>query len=117
IAERDKDPDMMLRILVDSGRRHGYQIKLEITYSIEKDDIIFVQDDVKVVDDSTSLQFIRDSTVDFAEEYIGFTFQIVNNPNAKNSGGFNISYDIDHSQQAHAKLILSLMTLYMHFRY
>ncbi|CDS09216.1 hypothetical protein LRAMOSA10576 [Lichtheimia ramosa] len=95
IAERDNDPDMMLRILVDSGGCHGYQNKIDITHTLEEDDTIFVKDGVKVVVDSISMQFIRGSTVDFVQELIGSTFQVVDNPNAKNSCGCNISYDID----------------------
>lgn len=56
---------------------------------------VFVKDGVKVVVDSISMQFIRGSTVDFVQELIGSTFQVVDNPNAKNSCGCNISYDID----------------------
>ena len=52
-------------------------------------------DGVRVVVDSISLQFVRGSTVDFVEELIGSTFQVIDNPNAKNSCGCNISYDID----------------------
>ncbi|ORZ03668.1 hypothetical protein BCR43DRAFT_483756 [Syncephalastrum racemosum] len=94
IAERDND-DEMLRILVDSGGCHGYQNKLELTKETEEDDTIFERDGVRVVVDSISLQFVRGSTVDFVEELIGSTFQVVDNPNAKNSCGCNISYDID----------------------
>ncbi|KAL1927282.1 hypothetical protein VTP01DRAFT_3911 [Rhizomucor pusillus] len=95
IAERDNDNKSMLRILVDSGGCHGYQNKLELTTEVEEDDTIFEKDGVRVVVDPVSLQFIRGSTVDFVEELIGSTFQVVDNPNAKNSCGCNISYDID----------------------
>ena len=56
---------------------------------------VFEMDGVRVVVDSISLQFVRGSTVDFVEELIGSTFQVIDNPNAKNSCGCNISYDID----------------------
>ncbi|KAF7731708.1 Pre-mRNA-splicing factor cef1 [Apophysomyces ossiformis] len=95
IAERDNDRDLMLRISVDSGGCHGYQNKLELTNTVEEDDTVFVKENVRVVVDSVSLQFLRGSTVDFVEELIGSTFQVINNPNAKHSCGCNISYDID----------------------
>ncbi|KAI8377532.1 uncharacterized protein BYT42DRAFT_496895, partial [Radiomyces spectabilis] len=95
IAERDNEPDQMLRIMVDSGGCHGYQNKLELTNTADEDDTIFVKDGVRVVVDGISLQFIRGSKVDFVEELIGSTFQVVENPNAKHSCGCNISYDID----------------------
>ncbi|CAO3637309.1 unnamed protein product [Cunninghamella echinulata] len=95
IAERDNDHDQLLRIMVDSGGCHGYQNKMELTKTVDEDDFIFEKDGVRVVVDGVSLQFLKGSNVDFIEELIGSTFQVVNNPNAKNSCGCNISYDID----------------------
>ncbi|CAO3641820.1 unnamed protein product [Cunninghamella blakesleeana] len=95
IAERDNDHDQLLRVMVDSGGCHGYQNKMELTKTVDEDDFIFEKDGVRVVVDGVSLQFLKGSNVDFIEELIGSTFQVVDNPNAKNSCGCNISYDID----------------------
>ncbi|KAI8097415.1 uncharacterized protein BX664DRAFT_292931 [Halteromyces radiatus] len=95
IAERDNDPTQLLRIMVDSGGCHGFQNKMELTNTTDEDDIIFEKDGVRVVVDGISLQYLRGSNVDFVEELIGSTFQVVDNPNAKNSCGCNISFDID----------------------
>ncbi|KAI8059545.1 hypothetical protein BC940DRAFT_313543 [Gongronella butleri] len=95
IAQRDNEPDQLLRVLVDSGGCHGYQNKMELTKTVDEDDYIFEKDGIRVVVDGVSLQFLRGSNVDFVEELIGSTFQVVDNPNAKNSCGCNISYDVD----------------------
>ncbi|OAD68986.1 hypothetical protein PHYBLDRAFT_172820 [Phycomyces blakesleeanus NRRL 1555(-)] len=95
IASRDHDDNLMLRIIVDSGGCHGYQNKLELTTEVNPDDTVFEKEGVRVVVDEISLPFVRGSKVDFVEELIGSTFQVVENPNAKNSCGCNISYDID----------------------
>ncbi|KAI9485782.1 MAG: hypothetical protein EXX96DRAFT_546451 [Benjaminiella poitrasii] len=95
IQQRDNDTEQMLRILVDSGGCHGYQNKMELTNTIDEDDTIFEKDGVRVVVDSISLQFLRGSVVDYVQELIGSTFQVIDNPNAKHSCGCNISYDID----------------------
>ncbi|CEJ01907.1 Putative ADP,ATP carrier protein [Rhizopus microsporus] len=95
IQEKEQDKEQMLRILVDSGGCHGYQNKLELTKTVEDDDIIFEKEGVKVVIDSVSFQFLRGSTLDYVQELVGSTFQVTNNPNAKHSCGCNISYDID----------------------
>ncbi|KAI8991152.1 hypothetical protein BDF20DRAFT_26765 [Mycotypha africana] len=95
IQQRENDTDQMLRVLVDSGGCHGYQNKMELTKAIEEDDNIFEKDGVKVIVDNISLQFLKGSTVDYVQELIGSTFQVVENPNAKHSCGCNISYDID----------------------
>jgi iron-sulfur cluster assembly accessory protein len=95
MADRDQDPNQMLRILVDSGGCHGYQNKLDLTSKAEEEDVVFERDGARIVIDNVSLQFLRGSTVDFVEELIGSTFQVVSNPNAKHTCGCNISYDID----------------------
>ncbi|ORX63198.1 hypothetical protein DM01DRAFT_1331266 [Hesseltinella vesiculosa] len=68
---------------------------MELTKTVDEDDIIFEKQGTRVVVDGVSLQFLRGSNVDFVEELIGSTFQVVDNPNAKNSCGCNISYDVD----------------------
>ncbi|KAI8076511.1 uncharacterized protein B0P05DRAFT_572478 [Gilbertella persicaria] len=95
IQEREKDAEQMLRVLVDSGGCHGYQNKMELTNTLDEDDTVFEKDGVRVVVDSVSLQFLRGSMVDYVQELIGSTFQVIDNPNAKHSCGCNISYDID----------------------
>ncbi|CAO3612188.1 unnamed protein product [Mucor hiemalis] len=95
IQKREKDEQQMLRILVDSGGCHGYQNKMELTSTVDEEDTIFEKEGVKVVIDSVSLQFLRGSVVDYVQELIGSTFQVIDNPNAKHSCGCNISYDID----------------------
>ncbi|KAG1171314.1 hypothetical protein G6F70_007111 [Rhizopus microsporus] len=39
IQEKEQDKEQMLRILVDSGGCHGYQNKLELTKTVEDDDM------------------------------------------------------------------------------
>ncbi|CAO3594638.1 unnamed protein product [Absidia cylindrospora] len=95
IAERDNDPTQLLRITVDSGGCHGFQNKMELTNTTDEDDYVFEKNGVQVVVDGVSLQYLRGSNVDFVEELIGSTFQVVDNPIAKHSCGCNISFDID----------------------
>ncbi|RUP12825.1 hypothetical protein BC936DRAFT_139788 [Jimgerdemannia flammicorona] len=96
VNQRDKNPNQLLRVLVESGGCHGYQNKMELTETVNpEDDIIFERDGVRVVVDSVSLQYLRGSHIDFIEELIGSTFQVTDNPNAKHTCGCNISYDID----------------------
>ncbi|KAI8879546.1 hypothetical protein K501DRAFT_325437 [Backusella circina FSU 941] len=95
IYSRDNDTEQLLRVLVDSGGCHGYQNKMELTKEVQEDDVVFEKEGAKVVIDAVSLQFLRGSVVDYVQELIGSTFQVVDNPNAKHSCGCNISYDID----------------------
>lgn len=44
---------------------------------------IFEKDNVKIVIDSTSLEFINGSTIDYEEQLIRSSFKITNNPKAE----------------------------------
>ena len=63
-----------LRISVDSGGCSGFQYKMEIPKQISKDDIVFSQQDTRVVVDQISLEYIKGSTLDYSQELIGCNF-------------------------------------------
>ncbi|KAJ3296899.1 hypothetical protein HK104_001050 [Borealophlyctis nickersoniae] len=77
--------DLLLRVAVDSGGCHGYQYIMEMTGEINEDDVVFEKDGARVVVDTVSLDFIGGSKLDFVEELIGSSFQILDNPKAESS--------------------------------
>jgi iron-sulfur cluster assembly accessory protein len=83
-----------LRVQVDNGGCHGFQYKIDTTEKTEKDDILFEHNDAKVLIDPITLDMIRGSTLDYLDELIGSSFQIVGNPNAESSCGCKISFNI-----------------------
>ncbi|KAI8809398.1 hypothetical protein BJ742DRAFT_738264 [Cladochytrium replicatum] len=83
-----------LRIIVDSGGCHGYQYKMELTTDQEEDDIIFEKDGARVLVDPVSIDLIRGSRLEYVEELIGSSFQVVDNPNAESSCGCKVSFNI-----------------------
>ena len=95
VAEKQKNPDLALRVAVEPGGCHGYQYKMEITNEIEEDDFRFSSgDNVHLVIDSTSLRLIKGSTIDYVTELIGSQFAILNNPQAKGAGcGCGVSWE------------------------
>ncbi|KAJ8324168.1 [4Fe-4S] proteins maturation, variant 2 [Batrachochytrium dendrobatidis] len=86
--------DMALRVLVDSGGCHGFQYKLELTQESQPDDILFEKDGARVLVDAMSLDMLNGSTVDFVDELIGSSFQVVGNPNAETSCGCKTSFNL-----------------------
>ncbi|KAI9105628.1 hypothetical protein DFS34DRAFT_644431 [Phlyctochytrium arcticum] len=84
----------MLRVAVDSGGCHGFQYKMELTDEVEEDDIIFENQGAKVVVDPVSLDMVGGSVLDYVEQLIGASFQIVDNPRAETSCGCKTSFNI-----------------------
>ncbi|KAF9427398.1 hypothetical protein BGZ76_002358 [Entomortierella beljakovae] len=87
IATRDKNPLQALRITVDSGGCHGYQYLMELTDTVNEDDVVFEKDGGRVIVDTITLPMISGSKIDFIEELIGSAFKVVGNPQAAHSCG------------------------------
>ena len=97
---KDSNPQLALRVTVESGGCHGFQYLMSltnITTVSPDDDTIFEANDgtgAKVVMDEPSLELLKGSTVDFTMELIGSQFKIVGNPAASSSCGCGTSFDI-----------------------
>ncbi|KAF9482203.1 hypothetical protein BDN70DRAFT_892709 [Pholiota conissans] len=98
IAEREKNPDAALRVSVESGGCHGYQYKMKLETSRSADDYQFSHPSIKpsnILVDAVSLSLLNGSTIDFATELIGSSFQVHNNPQSKGSGcGCGVSWEL-----------------------
>ncbi|KAF7726936.1 hypothetical protein EC973_008232 [Apophysomyces ossiformis] len=84
----------MLRIAIDLDAQKGLQNKITLTKTMDEDDIIFEKEGIRVVIDGMTLKFIEGSTIDFVEELIGSSFQVIS-PQAKGGRRSNVPYDID----------------------
>ncbi|KAI1712009.1 iron-sulfur cluster biosynthesis domain-containing protein [Ditylenchus destructor] len=77
-------PGEHLRISVDSGGCSGFEYKLSIdngSIDPNEDEVIHAtQDDVSVVIDRTSLEFIKGSRLDFTTDLMRSAFRITDNP-------------------------------------
>ena len=97
---KDQNPDLALRVTVESGGCHGFQYLMSLTNANDiskEDDIIFEADDgtgAKIVMDEPSLDLLQGSKVDYTMELIGSQFKIVGNPKATSSCGCGTSFDI-----------------------
>ncbi len=120
---KDTNPNLALRIQVESGGCHGFQYLMSLVTLpstlpestapaegsqegvIREDDTIFtyVSDGAapaesastpKIILDGPSLELLKGSRVDFTMELIGSQFKIVDNPLATSSCGCGTSFDI-----------------------
>ncbi|VUC20373.1 unnamed protein product [Clonostachys rosea] len=116
IMTKDENPNLALRIQVESGGCHGFQYLMSLitippedlqnsSSVVNEDDTIFqfVADDAgsaptpegaRIVLDEPSLDLLKGSKVDFTQELIGSQFKIVDNPYATSSCGCGTSFDI-----------------------
>ncbi|SPJ78395.1 related to iron transport protein [Fusarium torulosum] len=117
IMDKDGNPNLALRIQVESGGCHGFQYLMSLitlpakdtaewSSVINEDDTIFqyIPDDAdpaiaseegpKIILDEPSLDLLKGSKVDFTMELIGSQFKIVDNPLATSSCGCGTSFDI-----------------------
>ncbi|GME36961.1 iron-sulfur cluster assembly 2 like mitochondrial [Neofusicoccum parvum] len=95
---QDKNPDLLLRITVESGGCHGFQYLMSLTnmseISQEEDTVFEGADGTKIVLDEPSLELLKGSKVDYTMELIGSQFKIVDNPAASSSCGCGTSFDV-----------------------
>jgi iron-sulfur cluster assembly accessory protein len=99
LRKEDKNDNLYLRIVVDSGGCNGFLAKFELdTKAPAKDDIVVKKDGADVVLDELSMGLMKGSTIDYIDEMSRSTFVIVENPNAGTSCGCNTSFSLKEAK-------------------
>jgi len=97
IALKENNPNVALRVSVESGGCHGYQTKIDLTNMSEADgDYHFMRPAIapsNVLVDPTSLSLLSGATLDFATELIGSAFRVTDNPHAVGGCGCGVSWE------------------------
>ena len=87
VSEQGKN--CFFRISVQGGGCSGFKYNFSLDEEIKKDDIVFS----KTVIDSSSLEIIKGSMVDYQKEMIGSSF-VIKNPQAASSCGCGLSFSV-----------------------
>lgn len=91
-----QQPGLCLRILVEGGGCAGFQYKFEVL-PVDKavgltDSLVFESDGVKVVSDVVTLEMINGSSIEYREEMIRSSFEVVGNPQAESGCSCGTSF-------------------------
>jgi len=86
------DPEIKcLRISVKGGGCSGFQYDFMFENTIEESDFIIESDNVKVAIDYMSMEYLKESTVDYVEQNFESRF-VIKNPGAKATCGCGSSF-------------------------
>lgn len=91
LQSQENNPELKLRIMVDSGGCQGFSYKFSLDSEVKPDDELFEKDGAGVLIDDISLPYMRGAVIDFTDELIGAHFKI-DNPNATSSCGCGTSF-------------------------
>jgi iron-sulfur cluster insertion protein len=92
LASKEAKP-VMMRVAVLGGGCSGFQYNFSFEDARQDDDLVIERDGAAVLVDSTSLELLKGSELDYVEEMVGSSFQ-VKNPNATSSCGCGNSFSV-----------------------
>ena len=93
LVAEEGNPDLMLRVFVQGGGCSGMSYGFTFEEVQNDDDFDFSYEEVKVVIDSMSMQYLQGATIDYKEDLMGSSF-VINNPQAQTTCGCGSSFSI-----------------------
>jgi len=91
IAE-ENNPNLKLRVFVQGGGCSGMQYGFTFDEEQNDDDFDFSYDEVRVVVDSMSMDYLRDANIRYEESTMGSSF-VIDNPQAQTTCGCGSSFN------------------------
>jgi iron-sulfur cluster assembly accessory protein len=87
-----KNPALHLRLAVEGGGCSGFSYIFTVEDATKPEDRVFEHHGARLVVDDISLDLVKGSTVDFTENLIRRSFEVLNNPNAESGCGCGSSF-------------------------
>ena len=84
---------LKLRVYIQGGGCSGFQYGFEFDEQQGEDDLAIVTDEVTLLVDPLSLQYLMGAAVDYTESLHGAQF-VIRNPNAKSTCGCGSSFTV-----------------------
>jgi len=83
----------MLRVFVQGGGCSGFSYGFTFEETQAEDDFDFVYEEVKIVVDAMSMQYLNGSDIDYREDTMGANF-VISNPQAASTCGCGSSFSV-----------------------
>lgn len=93
LSEEEGNPNLKLRVFVTGGGCSGFQYGFSFDEVVGEEDTVIEKNDISVLVDSLSYQYLAGSTVDYEEGLAGSRF-VVSNPNATTTCGCGASFSV-----------------------
>ena len=93
LVDEQNNPKLGLRIYITGGGCSGFQYGFTFDENISETDMVINKENVFLVIDAMSLQYLIGSQVDYTEGLEGSRF-VIKNPNAKTTCGCGSSFGI-----------------------
>lgn len=91
LIREEGNPALKLRVYIQGGGCSGFQYGFEFDEQQNEDDLAVATDDVTLLVDPLSLQYLVGAQVDYTESLHGAQF-VIRNPNAKTTCGCGSSF-------------------------
>lgn len=93
ILAEENNPNAKLRVFVQGGGCSGFQYGFTLDEAKNEDDFDFTYDDVTVLVDSMSMQYLQNAEIRWSESDMGSSF-VINNPQAQTTCGCGSSFSV-----------------------
>ena len=91
LIQEENNPDIKLRVFVQGGGCSGMQYGFTFDEEKNDDDFDFVYEDVTVLVDSMSMEYLRNARINYREDAMGASF-VIDNPQAQTTCGCGSSF-------------------------
>ncbi len=93
LIQEEGNPALKLRIFVAGGGCAGFAYNFAFDEAVNEDDTVIRRDDVSLLVDAISVQYLAGATVDYQEGLEGARF-VITNPNATSTCGCGSSFSV-----------------------
>jgi iron-sulfur cluster insertion protein len=93
LIKKEDSVGMRLRVAVSGGGCSGFQYGFSLDSITNADDHLFTKNNIEVIVDQVSLEFLNGSELDYVQDLIGSYFSL-KNPNASSTCGCGTSFAV-----------------------